>query len=286
MNLADLTISKLDLSGVKTLINWAAAEGWNPGLNDAELFYNTDPNGFYGYFLDEEMIAGGSIVSYNGKFGFMGLFIVKDEFRTQGIGRKIWHERKILLQKRLEPNAAKGMDGVVAMQKFYNKGGFKMAFRDIRFGRKGENFEFDINISPIKKEDLAAIYTYDEKCFGVPRKNFLEPWIFQENAHSFKIEKEGHLCGFAVLRKTLEGYKVGPLFADDFVSAEALYRTCLTLAKGENVYLDISENHELANKLVKKYNANYVFECARMYCGAPPKIALEKVFGITSFELG
>lgn len=26
---------------------WAGAEGWNPGLNDAEVFFATDPQGFF-----------------------------------------------------------------------------------------------------------------------------------------------------------------------------------------------------------------------------------------------
>jgi hypothetical protein len=27
-------------------VDWAAAEGWNPGLHDANCFYAIDPNGF------------------------------------------------------------------------------------------------------------------------------------------------------------------------------------------------------------------------------------------------
>jgi len=28
-------------------LEWAAAEGWNPGLDDAKCFYAADPNGFF-----------------------------------------------------------------------------------------------------------------------------------------------------------------------------------------------------------------------------------------------
>jgi len=27
-------------------VEWAAGEGWNPGLHDADLFWDTDPDGF------------------------------------------------------------------------------------------------------------------------------------------------------------------------------------------------------------------------------------------------
>jgi len=32
---------------VELAIEWAAMEGWNPGLDDAQCFYNADPNGLF-----------------------------------------------------------------------------------------------------------------------------------------------------------------------------------------------------------------------------------------------
>jgi hypothetical protein len=37
---------------------------------------------------------------------------------------------------------------------------------------------------------------------------------------------------------------------------------------------------------VSAYAMSPVFETARMYKGAAPKLPLERIFGITSFELG
>lgn len=41
-----LEFRKLDYAGLQTLVDWAKNEGWNPGINDAELFWNTDPDGY------------------------------------------------------------------------------------------------------------------------------------------------------------------------------------------------------------------------------------------------
>jgi len=38
-------------------VEWAAKEGWNPGLYDADAFYKTDPKGFFLGFLNGEPIA-------------------------------------------------------------------------------------------------------------------------------------------------------------------------------------------------------------------------------------
>jgi hypothetical protein len=88
------------------------------------------------------------------------------------------------------------------------------------------------------------------------------------------------------MRKTGLGYKIGPLFASRYDAAEALYQACLNEAGEAEVFLDVPESNPAAGKLVEKYQAAAVFECARMYYGVPPALPWHKVYGITSFELG
>ncbi len=282
----DLRWEKLGFEGVRTLVDWAAGEGWNPGLQDAEKFWATDPEGFYGFYKGDEMIAGGSLVSYAGHFGFMGLFIVKPEYRASGTGSALWYRRRDLLLERLHPGAAIGMDGVVAMQDFYRKGGFADAFRDERHERNGAVFDPDPRISRITDDDLPGVLDFDRRCFGFDRPAFIIPWLRQVHAAALKFEENGQLKGFAVLRKVRKGYKTGPLFAENPEVAEALYRCCLSNAHGEPVFLDIPSANPAAVALVKRYQTVCRFECARMYYGPPPALPLEHIYGITTLELG
>ena len=277
---------KLDLEGLKTLLGWARQEEWNPGPYDADVFWATDPDGHYGYFDNGTLIAGGSIVSYNNEFGFMGLFIVKLEYRSFGIGRKLWYQRRDTLLSRINKGASIGMDGVVAMQPFYQKGGFEIAFRDLRYEKKGVSFNIDKNIAPIEEIDYQSILAYDKQCFGFLRPQFMLPWLKLPGNKTFKYVENGQLKGFAILRKANVGYKICPLFADNDSIAEELYKACLNSSNQEPVYFDIPEINKGAVQLVKKYEATYVFECARMYYDKPPKMAIEKVYGVTTFELG
>jgi GNAT superfamily N-acetyltransferase len=286
ININDLKFQKLDFEGLKSLVKWAEEEGWNPGLNDAEVFWKTDPDGYYGYYYKGELIAGGSIVSYEGQFGFMGFFIVKPGYRSHGIGRKLWYQRRDTLISRLNKSATIGMDGVIAMQPFYNKGGFEIEFRDERHERIGEGFEIDKSISSIEEKNFDSILSYDKKSFGFSRPQFLIPWLKQSTVKTFKYVEDKKLKGFAVIRKANRGYKVCPLFADNPEIAEELYKACLNSVIGEPLYIDIPMINQEAVALIKKYNTTYVFECARMYYGKPPDIEINKVFGITTFELG
>ena len=83
-------------------------------LHDAEIFWATDPEGFAAAEMDGELVGGGSIVSYGGRFGFMGFFIVAPPHRGRGLGRRLWERRKQALLARLDPGAAIGMDGELA----------------------------------------------------------------------------------------------------------------------------------------------------------------------------
>ncbi|WP_284653313.1 GNAT family N-acetyltransferase [Flavobacterium terrisoli] len=286
LNNDNLSFRPLNFEEFKILVDWAAQEGWNPGLDDAELFWNTDPEGFYGYFDEDKLIGGGSIVSYDGRFGFMGFFIVHPDYRTKGIGRTLWKLRRDTLLSRLQNGAAIGMDGVVAMQSFYQKGGFNIAFRDERYEKMGMHYDVNPAVEIANAEDFNAISALDRECFGVSRERFLTLWLNAVNAKVFKFTANNHLGGFAVIRRCQTGYKIGPLFAENDTIAAALYERCLTEAIGQPVYLDIPMSNKAAAALVQKYQASYVFECARMYLGTPPKTPIEKIFGITSFELG
>lgn len=279
-------IRKTDPDGLKLLVEWAQDEGWNPGIGDHDIYFQTDPDGFYGIFDGNEMIGGGSVVSYEGDFGFMGLFIVKRDYRSSGIGKQLWYFRRDTLLARLKPGASIGMEGVVNMQPFYAKGGFALAFRDERFELEGGRFEFDNRISRIDSGDFEKIHSYDTLCFGVDRKRFIKSWLQRDTAVGFKYEDGGKISGFAVIRKAAKGKRIGPLFADNPSIAEELLKACINEAEGEKVYIDVPDTGNGATVLAKKYGGVFVFECGRMYHGKPPEIPLEKLFGITTLELG
>lgn len=282
----ELEFVKLNFEDVKTLVKWADDEGWNPGPYDPEVYWKTDPNGFYGFYKNDELIAGGSIVSYNNEFGFMGFFIVKPEYRANGLGRDLWYKRRDTLLKRLNLNAPIGMDGVVDMQPFYKAGGFEIAFRDLRYEAIGREFITDKNISPITNSDYDDILNYDKECFGFERSNFMLSWLEMPEVKAFKYYDENKLKGFVIVRKANKGFKICPLFADDFNIADELYKAASNSVKGNLIYLDIPIINDDAKKLAEKHNMKYVFECARMYYGTPPEVPLNKIFGITTFELG
>lgn len=282
----ELHMRPMTRSEVDILVEWAAQEGWNPGLHDAEIFWNTDPDAFWAAQLGDEMIGGGAIVSYDGSFGFMGFFIVKPEFRGRGLGNELWHFRKNKLTSRLRDPVRIGMDGVFDMQDYYAKGGFAFLNRDLRFEGIGESADVHDNIVAVSGIPFGQLMRYDAEHFPVPRPHFLRQWIDQPDSCALAYVEDDEIGGYGVARRCRRGFKFGPLFANTPNIAERLFLGLGNHARGEPIFLDTPEINPCAPSLARRHGMEEVFGCARMYLGPPPTLPHEQIFGVTSFELG
>ena len=86
----DFLVRTMTPSEVELSLEWAASEGWNPGKHDAHCFRAADPDGFFIGILQREPVGCISAVAYDERFGFVGLYLVKPQFRGMGLGMRIW----------------------------------------------------------------------------------------------------------------------------------------------------------------------------------------------------
>jgi GNAT superfamily N-acetyltransferase len=280
----DFTIRTMISSEMNFAIDLAKKEGWNPGLFDAECFYQTDPSGFLIGILDNLPIGCISAVSYGHKFGFIGFYIVKPEFRGHGYGIRLWQAAI----KRLAGQNT-GLDGVIAQESNYIKSGFQRAYRNIRFESHFPGLPEPLRPEIVKLQRIPfnAIAQYDRQCFPVERPQFLHCWFSSPSSVRLGYLVHNQLKGYGVIRKCYSGYKIGPLFADNPEIADQLYsQLALEAKEGAPFFLDVPEANPEALSMVKKYNMKEVFATTRMYSQGKPDMALEKIYGVTTFELG
>ena len=262
--------------------NWAAAEGWNPGLADAACFAEVDPEGFLIGELEGAPAATISCVNYDARFAFLGFYIVREDLRGRGFGLHIWNAAIAHAGTRVI-----GLDGVVAQQQNYRKSGFELAYANVRYG--GVVAAPDAppaGVIPLDKIPLADVAAYDATVFPAPRTAFLRAWIGAAGHAGYALMRDGSLAGWGVIRPCLRGRKIGPLVANDRAAAEAILSALLASCGGGEIFLDVpSINHD-AIALAQSLGLTPVFETARMYTGAITPLRLERIFGVTTFELG
>jgi GNAT superfamily N-acetyltransferase len=280
--MSELRIRPMRPDEIPIAIDWAAAEGWNPGLADAACFATVDPVGFLIGELGGAPAATISCVNYDPSFAFLGFYIVRKNLRGRGHGLRIWNAAIAHAGARVI-----GLDGVVAQQQNYKKSGFALAYADVRYG--GSVAAPDApgaGVVPLSAVPFAAVEASDRTAFPAPRSAFLRAWLGAPGHVGRALMRDGRLAAWGVIRPCRTGRKIGPLVADDRAAAEAVLAALLASTGGGEIFLDVPSINRDAVALAQDLGLVPVFETARMYTGAIPPLRLERVFGVTTFELG
>lgn len=282
----DMSIRVLPRDEMQTVMDWAAREGWNPGLHDAECFHAVDPGGFLLGERNGRPISSLSAVTYPDNFAFIGFYFVEPAFRGRGFGFKTWRAG---LRRLSGYNI--GLDGVIGQQQNYAKSGFILAWRNLRYSGRIATSPGPIRVPggrivPLSTVPFAVVEAYDRRHFPASRPAFLNLWTTRSGTRSLAFLRDGRLAGYGVVRPCRRGFKIGPLFADDAAIADALFGALAAKVGASELLLDVPEPNLAAVRMAERHGLRPVFETARMYTGPAPDISLREVFGITSFELG
>lgn len=276
-------IRKASRADLDILIDWAAREGWNPGLDDAAAFWAADPDGYWIAEEEGAVAAALSLVRYGEAYAFLGFYMAHPDYRGQGIGFTLWQKAVSAAGDRTI-----GLDGVVAQQDNYRKSGFAYAHANFRYGGEVQCIEPPgtelVSVSPVH---VPMLIDYDARFNAARRDAFLREWLKPlSTRESFALIRNAEVLGYGTIRACREGHKIGPLFADTETGADLIFRKLVTSIGGGRVYLDIPGPNAAARALCDRYNLKPVFETARMYRGPVPELPLKRIYGITTFELG
>ncbi|WP_128378229.1 GNAT family N-acetyltransferase [Streptomyces cavernae] len=279
MNAADLVISTATLEDWEVVGGWAAEEGWNPGVGDAASFFAQDPEGFFIGRLHGEPVSAVSVVNYGADYAFLGFYLVRRDLRGQGLGIATWNAALAHAEARTV-----GLDGVPDQQDNYRRSGFRLAYTSARFGGTAPAGGTAPGVRPAAPEDFADIVTYDNACHPADRPRFLRRWLGAPGHRALVRVVDGRLTGYGVIRPARDAARIGPLFADTAEDARALL-TALT-ADGKPFAIDVPTTNTAGVALAEEFGLTPSFDTARMYTGPVRPYAEDRVFGVTTLELG
>ena len=277
---------------------WSVVEGWEPGLEDAKAFAEVDGGGWFSARSNDGVIVTTlSALKYDDSFGFIGLYITQPEYRGQGIGSQVWQ----LGREHLVGCDRVGLDGVLEREDTYASDGFVRSHVTTRYSgaagvlastltlRAGElssEFRF-IDACEVGAQRLGQ-FELDHELFPAPRERFLATLIDAKDSTSLAVvSADNELRGWGMVRPSVTGWRVGPLFALSSDVAVALLRGLAAAVPGEDtIYIDIPDPNEVAIALVRTASFKPIFGCVRMYAGAIPDLDLSRIYANTTFELG
>lgn len=295
----DFSIRPLKFSELDKLNKWAIKEGWNPGKYEYLLADKAFPNAHKGLFsIKNKLIASLSVIRY-GNLVFFGNYIVSPNYREKNIGGTL--VRTVLAT--LEDKSVLGLNGVKQqVGNYQRKYDFTPYYNTIRFSgiiKTPQEFNNSFsksqkNIKIIGREGLNInqLIDYDLSVFLYPREIFIREWIKMPESHLGVAIKNGKICGYAVVSKCHNGYKIAPLFAEDEEIAKTLYKSIASKFDGKLMQVDISETNKSAIDLATQFNLDKkMFETTIMFKNQTKsadqlKEEIKEVYSYTSLERG
>lgn len=281
--MSSLFIRNLQLSEMHFPIQLASIENWNPGLYDSDYFFQTDPNGFFIAFFEEQPAGCISAVNYGEEFGFIGLHIIKPEFRCKGIGKVLL---TTAIQKLGDRNI--GLNCLPDQREYYEKAGFTFAHKILTYmGISSRNFPVSQNISNPYMFSFERLNEFNKKFSPGDRRSFIQFWLNQPKSLLLSIVDENKYCGYGLFRPCQTGYNISPLYCNNYETAQQLLSALIAhMSSDQPFYMNIPKCNTDALKLVEQMEMKIVKETFRMYSRKEPEIQLNNIYSFTSSVLG
>jgi ribosomal-protein-alanine N-acetyltransferase len=287
-----LTIRPLQRRDIATVTGWARAEDFAPGVGDVAIYRHTDRQGLWVGWLGGRPVGCIAGVRYNAAYGFLGLFLVQPEQRGRGFGKQLWRHA----MAHLEDLPCIGLEAAPDRIADYAGWGFHPASLTQRWQgvRRGGDRPVPVDDGLRLMEGGAvpamAVQAYDAQREPSPRPHFLADWLAHPAGTVLAlIDGSGECHGFGRIRPCLlrrgEGWRIGPLLADDVVLAERLLRELLHRHPGV-VLIDAPGANPSADPLLERLGFRRLATTRRMYRGEPPTVPLDDVYGLACLELG
>lgn len=275
-----MTVRKMTLCDLETVLGWATREGWNPGVEDAAAFFAADPDGFLVKEVDGALAAAVSVVNHDAAHAFLGLYICDPAFRGRGYGMEVWRAGRAHAGTR-----SLGLDGVPDQQENYIKDGFTRYGRTTRFEGMVDPVVSD-RVAQATNADLSALAAMDARAVGYARPRFLKTWFAPAaTRRTFVIRDAQGVAACATARHCETGIKVGPFHAEDPAQMQDLL--CAAAGFGDGpVYIDVPQEARTLQTALAARSFKPVFETARMYSAAPPAALPPPYHAVATLELG
>ncbi|RDD37799.1 Uncharacterized protein F36G3.2 [Trichoplax sp. H2] len=273
---SNLEIVSASSDHVEWIISMARKEGWNPGDNDAIAFQQADPSGYFVGLINGKPVCCVAGVKFN-HIAIIGYYVVVKEHRGQGHGIRIFqHAMNYLNGYNIR------VDGLLIHAPKYQNSGFKMAHVNVRYTGAVDNSTISCPfVCAASSVPFDKILQYDARFYADERKHFLAGWINTGTTDCLAYMDKDTVKGFGAIRKSVNGYRVGPLYAETTQIAEILLKSLCQHKSDCRITLDFPETNNHGKALAEKLKLVEVFKFGTLYTGEAPNVDLLKIYSFT-----
>jgi GNAT superfamily N-acetyltransferase len=245
--------------------------GWNQTAADWQRFLSADPEGCFVAEREGRVVGTSTTIVYEGRFAWIGMVLVEQQFRGQGIGTALLERAIQYLDSRNNPCIK--LDATPQGRILYEKLGFVSEYDIERWMLKREP-ERDCRTGILPVDGGPGIVTaieevlrLDREIFGADRSGLLRP--LTETAPDFTlVSRRGvGIEGYAFGRRGSLADHFGPWMARTEDVAATLLDKFLTRSGRELVFVDCMLENPWALSLVQARGFEFSRPLTRMFRG-------------------
>ncbi len=259
----DLHIRTMTAEDIAAAMELKELMGWNQLPRDWERFLEWEPQGCFVAECGGRLVGTTTAISYEDKFGWVGMVMVHPQMRRRGIGRALMSACIEYLERRV---ACIRLDATPMGKLLYEKLGFVEEYelhrwQGIAAGRGASD------VVPISEEVLEAVKQFDRPIFGADRSRVLHRLASEAEVGKW-VAMEGEVIqGYVMVRPGAHAWYVGPLVCRGPQWAEQLLSRALQEVAGQPVLIDVCSANAEAVELIKSLRFQPQRKFTRMYRG-------------------
>ncbi|WP_330633440.1 GNAT family N-acetyltransferase [Halocatena halophila] len=256
--------------------------GWNQCPADWERLFELAPDGCFGGYVDGELVATTTVLTFDRAVAWIGMVLVAQPHRQQGFGSTLF-ERGLSYAR--EQAAAVGLDATTAGRGLYERQGFRDTHTVERWaGLPTAGATNTVTIEPAT--EIAPVIDCDRTAVG-PNRTALLNSIFE--AHETTVLLAGtqtNPLGYVMVRPGRQASQIGPLVAPDASTASALLGAVGHHTAVGDCLLDVIAS-EHTNDLLRAHGFERQRVLTRMtHESDDPLLSDPHVWAIADFALG
>ncbi len=238
------------------------AAGWNQTAADWVRFISASPEGCFVMECHGNVIGTSATIAYDGRFSWIGMLIVDEQYRGQGIGTALLERAIYFLDSQKIP--AIKLDATPQGKPLYEKLGFMSEYDIERWMLSRTAKEKAVENAPVSIEDVLQM---DREIFGADRSGLLRS-LAQEAPHLTLVDQqEEEITGYSFGRLGSLADHMGPWVARNADAAERLLNSFLLRSSRELIFVDCLRLNPWAVPLVKARGFEFSRPLTRMFRG-------------------
>jgi len=226
-----------DITGAMKL---SAAEGWNQTENDWRFLIENPRNIVVVAECSNTIIGTTTAMNYSASVAWIGMVLVDNEFRGQGVSRSLLTN----ILKKLSSFKSVKLDATPAGQNVYKKFDFRNEFEIVRMTNlsiEKISVQNDEKIFPERIEPglLKKIIDFDKNIFGINRSWLIKYLLSQYPQKAWMIKRNNAIAGIALGRAGNKYHHIGPVFAQNINDVKSLIASAANELKHQPIVADV-----------------------------------------------